>query len=835
MPLSIGEKLGHYEILSLLGKGGMGEVYKAHDPRLRRDVAIKVSAARFNERFEREAHAIAALNHPNICTLYDIGPDYLVMELVEGSSPKGPLPLDEALRIAGQIAAALEAAHEKGIVHRDLKPANVKITPGGLVKVLDFGLAKIVRKASPDGSTVTMGLTEAGSALGTPAYMAPEQAQGNEVDRRADVWAFGVLLYELLTGHRAFKGDSVQATLAAVLTKEPPLDKLPPRVRRLLRACLKKDPRERLSNIGDWRFLLDELLDEDAPVQAAPARRSWVPWAIAVVGVALGGFGLYRFTSAGTGTSSLISFNVPIPGGGGAEAMFALSPDGQNLAIASPEKGQIHLWVRPLDGLEARLLPGAEGARYPFWSPDGKQIGFFADGKLKKVSPGGGDPTVVADVGMGVDGGTWGSQGVIVFAIDNGLFKVEETGGNPVSLAQRTGSPRNPEFLPDGRHFLYANRDGGIQVSSLDGVAPKQILPDFSRAVYADGNLLFRRQGRLVAQPFDAATLTASGAAVPVTKEIVINSPQMRTTVLFSVAGSRVLAYQAQVLEQLVWVDRTGTMKEKVGPPNEWANFRLSPDQNKIAMDISIFQGADSGRDVALFDLVRGTQERLTSDPEADLVPIFSPRGDRIVFTSRRMGRFNPFITSAPNQEKLVVDLGMPNGYPLDWSPDEKHILWWMDGDLWIVPVSGSEKPYAYVHTRFDEHDGVFSPDGHWVTYVSNESGRNELYLESFGADARKRYTVSSQGGTGPAWRRDGKELFFVAGDGRLTAVPVTMNGADVQLGRAESLFPVSPTTFFHRAYEVSKDGQQFLIATPAQAGGAAITVVLNWQAGLKK
>ncbi len=835
MPLSVGEKLGHYEVLSLLGQGGMGEVYKAHDARLRRDVAIKVSAARFNERFEREARAIAALNHPNICTLYDIGPDYLVMELVEGSSPKGPLALDEALRIAGQIAAALEAAHEKGIVHRDLKPANVKITPGGLVKVLDFGLAKMVREASPaspEGSTVTMGLTEAGTAMGTPAYMAPEQAQGGEVDKRADVWAFGVLLYELLTGQRAFKGDSVQATLAAVLTKEPPVDKLPARVRRLLRACLKKDPRERLAHIGDWRL----LLDEDSPVQAAPARWSWVPWAVAIVGVALGGFGLYRYTSAGTGTSSLISFNVPIPGGGGAQAMFALSPDGQNLAIASPEKGQIHLWVRPLDGLEARLLPGAEGAIYPFWSPDGKQIGFFADGKLKRVSLAGGDPTVVTDVGVGVNGGTWGSQGVIVYAINNDLYRVEGTGGNSVPLAHAaSGFFVDPEFLPDGRHFLYVNRGGGILVGSLDGGAPKQILPDLSKAVYADGNLLFRRQGRLVAQPFDAATLTASGAAVPVTKETVINIPSMGTTVLFSVAGSRVLAYQAQALDQLVWVDRTGKMKEKVGPPNEWDNFRLSPDENKIAMDISIFQGGNSGRDVALFDLVRGTQERLTSDPEADLVPIFSPRGDRILFTSRRMGRFNPFITSAPNQEKLVVDLGMLNGFPLDWSPDEKYILWWMDGDLWIVPASGSEKPYAYLHTRFDEHDGVFSPDGHWIAYASNESGRTEVYLEAFPADAAKRYTVSSQGGTGPAWRRDGKELFFVAGDGRLTAVPVTLNGADVQLGRAESLFPMSPGNLFHRAYEVSKDGQQFLIATPAQPGGAAITVVLNWQAALKK
>jgi serine/threonine protein kinase len=420
-----GVQLGPYKIEALLGKGGMGEVWIARDLRLGRSVAIKTSPARFSDRFEREARAISSLNHPNICTLYDIGPDYLVMELVDGSSPKGPLPLDEALRIAGQIAAALEAAHEKGIIHRDLKPANVKVTPGGFVKVLDFGLAKIVREASPDGSTAMTGLTEAGAALGTPAYMAPEQAQGNEVDKRADVWAFGVFLYELLTGQRAFQGDSVPATLAAVLTKEPPLNKLPARVRRLLRACLKKDPRERLSHISEWRWLLDEApLDEDAPVQPPPARKSRVTWAIAVVGVALGAFGLYRFTSAGAGTSSLISFNVPIPGGGDAEAMFALSPDGQNLAIASSEKGQIHLWVRPLAGLETRLLPGAEGARYPFWSPDSKQIGFFADGKLKKVSLAGGDPTVVSDAGIGVNGGTWGIQRVIVFATQQDLYKV---------------------------------------------------------------------------------------------------------------------------------------------------------------------------------------------------------------------------------------------------------------------------------------------------------------------------------------------------------------------------------------------------------------------------
>ncbi len=436
MPLSIGEKLGHYEVLSLLGQGGMGEVYKAHDPRLRRDVAIKVSAARFNERFEREARAIAALNHPNICTLYDIGPDYLVMELVEGSSPKGPLPLDEALRIAGQIAAALEAAHEKGIVHRDLKPANVKITPGGLVKVLDFGLAKIVREASPDESTMTMGLTEAGAAMGTPAYMAPEQAQGKEVNKRADVWAFGVLVYELLTGRRPFQGESMRATLAAVLTTEPDLTIVPARVRPLLRACLKKDPQERLSSVGDWRFLLE---DDAVGGPSRPARvrwmSRWIPWAMVAALVALGIFGLLRFP-APSAQPALIRFGVPIPGGIARDAMLALSPDGRSIAISANEDGKFRLRVRPLDSLETRLLPGADGARFPFWSPDGSQIGFFADGKLKTILAAGGEPVALAEVAPLILGATWGTQGVIVFSQARELYNVNEKGGTPERLYQ---------------------------------------------------------------------------------------------------------------------------------------------------------------------------------------------------------------------------------------------------------------------------------------------------------------------------------------------------------------------------------------------------------------
>ena len=576
MTLSPGTRLGPYEISAQIGAGGMGEVYRAHDARLRRDVAIKTSTEHFSERFEREARAIAALNHPNICTLHDVGPDYLVMELVEGSSPKGPLPVEEVLHIAGQVAAALEAAHEKGIVHRDLKPANVKITPGGLIKVLDFGLAKVVREESPDAATLTMSLTQAGTTLGTPAYMAPEQAQGKDVDKRADVWAFGVLLYELLTGRGPFRADSVQATLAAVLTQEPDWNQVPAQLRRLLRACLKKNPRERLSSIGDWRL----LLEEDDPRPALRARGSKLPWMAAALALGLGAFGLFRFEKTAV-EPSLVRFEVPIPGGVGSQAHLALSPDGQHLAISAPEEGQLRLRVRPLDALEARLLPGTEGARFPFWKPDGREIGFLADGKLKTIPLGGGPPAIITTVDSAMLGAGWSPQGVIVFSQGRELYTVNEKGGAPALLYRGPGIPFEPEFLPDGRHFLY--REDGVFAGALDGSPPVKILPDVSKAFYSEGYLLFRRQGRLVAQPFDADTLTLSGAEIPVTSESVITAGQSMS---FSLAAG-VLAYQAPPLEQLAWKDRAGTVTEKVGEPQPWRNFRLSPDQSKIALGLA--------------------------------------------------------------------------------------------------------------------------------------------------------------------------------------------------------------------------------------------------------
>ena len=497
MPLSVGDKLGPYEILCSIGAGGMGEVYRARDPRLNRDIAIKVSAAQFTERFEREAKAIAALNHPNICQVYDVGPNYLVMEFIEGESPKGPMPLDEALRIARQIAAALEAAHEKGITHRDLKPGNIKIKPDGTVKVLDFGLAKVGRTVGASGEnspTLTIGMTEAGMILGTAAYMAPEQARGKEnVDKRADIWAFGVVLHELITGKRLFQGEDVGDTLASVIKDQPNLDDVPQQVRSLLKQCLEKDPKKRLRDIGDMDLLLGEPLA--LPAQTVPAlrHRSWLPWCVA-------GFLLFSLMPANiihfreTPPSALPSAQFELPSPTARVGPFALSPDGRYLAMSGNGRRD-RLWVRPIDSLEARELPGTEGASYPFWSPDSSYIGFLADGKLKKIALTGGEAQILCDAGQG-DGGSWGPNGTILFGLSTAtgstraLGRVSAAGGVPTPVTKVTvegDAHKYPEFLPDGRHFLYLvtsvkTETAGIYVGSLDGAPPMRLLPDQSSA-----------------------------------------------------------------------------------------------------------------------------------------------------------------------------------------------------------------------------------------------------------------------------------------------------------------------------------------------------------------
>jgi serine/threonine protein kinase len=554
MTLSAGDRLGPYEILAPIGKGGMGEVYRARDTRLGREVAIKVSAEQFSERFEREARAVAALNHPNICTLHDVGPNYLVMEYIEGEPPKGPLPLEEALKIARQIGDALEAAHEKGIVHRDLKPGNIKIKSDGTVKVLDFGLAKFggtptVR--TEDSPTLSMAATQAGMILGTAGYMSPEQARGKEVDKRADIWAFGVVLYEMLTGDRLFEGETVSDTLAAVLRKEPDLGRVPLKAKRLVRRCLEKDPKNRLRDVADaWPLL------EQGP-EAESSSRSKLPWAVAgVLSIALLVVSFVHLRETPP-TPMAMRLPVALPEFGNLSSL-ALSPDGRTIVLAaSPTTGQTQLYLRTLDSAELRPLSGTQAARTPFWSADGRSLGFFADGKLKIASASGGPVRALCDAGLGY-GGTWNHDGVILFGntTTRQIVRVSATGGacTPVLTPQGNIYYAIPVFLPDGLHFFYVSRGGedesqaGVYIASLDNLAGRRVLADQSSVIFAPPNpgsklahLLFLRETTLMAQPFDPGTLQPTGDVFPVAPQASFsNTPPQ---VAAAVGANDVLVY----------------------------------------------------------------------------------------------------------------------------------------------------------------------------------------------------------------------------------------------------------------------------------------------------
>jgi serine/threonine protein kinase len=538
MSLTSGTKLGPYEILDLIGAGGMGEVYQARDTRLDRIVALKVSRDQFSERFEREARAVAALNHPNICTLHDVGPNYLVMEFIEGEMLSGPLPLETAISYARQMAEAIEAAHDKGIVHRDLKPANIKIKSDGAVKVLDFGLAKALEEEAPSASmqnspTLTIGATKAGMILGTAAYMSPEQAKGKAADRRADIWAFGVVFYEMLTGKQLFTGETVGETLASVIKEEPALDTLPAAVRPLIARCLQKDPRRRLQAIGEARLMLE---DPEAAAAPAPSRSRlrFLPWVAAgLMTLAAAAVAFVHFREPAP-EKHAIKFQVPPPDKSNFNG-YRLSPDGRNLAFIAGGAGLSRLMVRSMDSLEARTFPGTDGASLPFWSADSAWIGFFVvtENKLKKVSVNGGPPQTLCDVPNRA-GGTWNQDGVILFASGGVIQRVPQAGGVAAPVTKPGSGEQNvfPEFLPDGRHFLYWTRAGkaesnGIYAGSLDGAPPVRLLPDASNAAYvppaesgASGHVVFRREDTLMAQPFDADKLQLKGEMFPVAEHV---------------------------------------------------------------------------------------------------------------------------------------------------------------------------------------------------------------------------------------------------------------------------------------------------------------------------
>jgi Tol biopolymer transport system component len=886
--LTAGTRLGPYEIVAPLGAGGMGEVYKAKDTRLDRTVAVKIMPAalaadpEFRQRFDREAKAISQLSHPHICTLYDVGEHegiaFLVMEHLEGETlaqrlTKGPLPVEQALRDAIEIADALVTAHRHGVVHRDLKPGNVMLTKAG-TKLLDFGLARTgVAPASvsletrlssnPGAVPPDAPLTSRGTILGTFQYMAPEQIEGAEADARTDIWAFGCVLYEMLSGRRAFEGKSQVSLLGAILEREPtPIAELqpstPPALARLVRTCFAKSPDDRFQTAHDLWLQLQWVEEGGsaagipAPVAARRRSRERFAWATALVLAAMtmaaGALAIVhlretpspvepvQFTIAAEENSNL-----------GALAQFAISSDGRQLAFvaASPQATPM-VWLRPLTSLAARALPGTEGAFMPFWSPDGRYIGFFAAGKLKKVQTSGGSPMVLCDASGG--GATWNRDNVIVFSPSpvGPLHKVDAAGGtsSPVTaLGKAETSHRWPSFLPDGRHFLYFARGSvrELRVASLDSPDTVSLGPAESDAGYASGHLLFSRGLTLMAQPFDPAALRRTADPFPVAEQVPVWANGRAG---FSVSATGVLAYHrgaAPPVSRLTWMDRTGKTLALVGDPGPYFNLSVSPDERRVA--VSMAPGTPPNRDIWLIDLGRGdTASRLTSHPGADADPIWSPDGRTILFNSNRNDGYNTAYLRASDgggQDEPMVTMQRLVDSP-DWSHNGRFVVFTGDGDqvsndLWTIPTSGERKPVRWLKTTSNEDSPAFSPDDRWIAFNSNATGRFEVYVRSFtGGDGQ--FQISRGGGWAPKWRGDGKELFFLALDGTMMSADITA-AKEIEAGVPRALFKTTLLRGSDRhTYAVTRDGTRFLLPVrdPRQLS-VPMTIVVNWPALVKQ
>ncbi len=852
----------------------MGEVYRATDSNLKRQVAIKVLPASVAgdadrlARFQREAEVLAALNHPNIAAIYGLERSAdvtaLVMELVEGEDlsqriARGAMPLDEVLTVARQIAEALEAAHEQGIIHRDLKPANVKVRSDGTVKVLDFGLAKAIEPAvgsTPNASMsptiTTPAMTHAGVILGTAAYMSPEQARGKAVDKRADIWAFGVVVYELLTGERLFRGEDIGTVLAAVITEAPRLERVPARMRPLLRRCLEKDPRKRLRDIGDIGLVLD------GEIQAMPRGLSWGwPAAVAVLLAIASGLAWVHFRENPPVGQSL-RYQIPPPGSTPAQ-VFALSPDGKVLAFVASDDGPSRLWVGAMDALAARAIPGTNGATYPFWSPDAQYLGFFAQGKLQKIAVAGGAAQTLCEAISG-RGATWNRDGVILFSAGptTPIFRVPSAGGVPTPVTKLASGGleghRFPWFLPDGNHFLYNSEAdkpdaAGLFAGALDGMAPVRLLPDQTQALYApptapggSGFLVFRREGTLMAQSFDPSGFKTRGETVPIAEHVATGANNDFGA--FSIAANGTLIYRTGGLaanRELVWVDRTGKRLGAATKPAPISNefFSLSPDEKTLAMGLAI-NGA-AATDLWLQDLERGVLTRFTFRAGLNANPTWSPDSRQVAYAIVSLGGFSTDIyqQTAGNGggEELLLHAGI-NGYPTDWSPDGKFLVYQQQeektgNDLWLLPLGGDRRPTLYLRTVFNEVSAQFSPglEGpRWMAYQSDESGLNQIYIQAVPATGAK-YQVSTAGGTIPHWRSDGSELYYISADQKLMAVPLRLS-ASVPVGTPHELF----TNARMNAFVPARDGR-FLINVAASdvSAAASITVVTNWQTSLRK
>ena len=870
-PSLIGRRIGSYAIQARIGAGGMGEVYRAHDSNLGRDVAIKILPSLFSTdpercaRFDREARVLASLNHPNIGAIYGIedaaGSRALVMEFVGGEDlaqriARGPLPVAEALPVASQIAGALDAAHEQGIIHRDLKPANIKVREDGSVKVLDFGLAKALdqTRSAPANvaSSPTVHGTKPGVILGTPAYMSPEQANGAPLDRRTDIFAFGAVLYEMLTGQRAFQGEAAGDIVAAVIRAQPDWTRLPadtpPGIRRLLRRCLQKERHRRLQTAGDARIEIDEAYsepDEVQPVLVATSRRErwWLVAALVVLAVAVTLGVLYMRTPADV---PVMRVDITTPATD-APMSFAISPDGRSLAFVAYDEGLARLWVRPLDATTAQPLAGTQGATYPFWSPDSSALGFFADGKLKRIDISGGLPQTVATAPAG-RGGTWNADGVIVFAptANGSLTSVRSTGGNASALTQvdppRQVAHRFPQFLPDGRTFLFfvlgSQDTQGIYLGTLDSPRIQRLTAADIAGVYLPPDwLLFLRQDTLIAQRFNTTRGELTGD--PITVADGVGFETVASSGAFSVSRDGVVAYRAGGAgpRQLTWFDRTGKPLGTFGPPDdkELTAPSLSPDGRRVAAHRTV----QNNTDIWIYDAARMT--RFTFDAGRDRWPIWSPDGDHVAFDSDRTGHryFYQKRSDLAGAEVLLLESSEEKALN-DWSPDGRFLLYITPNnartgaDIWYVPLSGDRNPISFVETAFLERAGQFSPDGRWVAYQSNESGPYEVYVRSFPGPGGQQQ-VSTSGGVQARWSSDGHELYYIAPNGALMAVPMTIKGSALEPGTPMMLFQTriwggGTNATQGQQYDVAPDGRFLINVVAKDAAAAPITLLLNWK-----
>ena len=891
-----GTKLGRYEIRSKLGAGGMGEVYQARDMELGRDVAVKVLPSTFSsdkdrlQRFQQEACAAGALNHPNILSIYDVGKNddspYVVSELLEGETLRrriagAPLAQRRTIDYALQIAQGLAAAHEKGIIHRDLKPDNIFITNDGRVKILDFGLAKLTQL---DGDQVQTDVptrrvdTDTGVVMGTVGYMSPEQLKGRAADQRSDIFSFGAILYEMLSGKRAFHGESAAETMSAILKEDPPElsgtnKTVSPALERLVNHCLEKNPEARFHSARDVAFALETLAGAGPTsaqtmmgVSAFPDSRKtpWhLPWIIAgILAIALTiTSALLMFSSRQTTSNAGVvraSIEQPENANFLPRSQFAVSPDGSRLVfVARPPGGRQLLWVRPLGAITAQPLAGTDDALYPFWSPDSRYIGFFSQSKLKRIDASGGPAQTLCDAPNG-RGGTWNREGVIVFAPDNyrPLYRISAAGGSAVAVTKLAESKlqathRWPWFLPDGRHFLYRSgttssttqkENNGIYLGSLDSNEQKLILAVDTMPVYASGYLLFVRDNTLMAQQFDLKNFQLTGDALPVTERVQVDFVLSRG--VFSVSENGVLVSQSggTVLadRELLWYERDGKNPKSLGAPALYAQVDISPNEDRLAS--GIFDLNAGSPDIWIYDISRDVPLRLTFDPDFDASPIWSPDGSRVVWRSNRKGRYDLYqkVSSGAGNDEILLE-SEENKDATSWSSDGAFIVYTnttvkgnTQNDIWTLPMSGERKPVPFLQTGANETSAQFSPNGQWVAYVSDESGTNQVYIAPFPNPVGK-WQVSRSGGTEPRWRGDGKEIFFLSPENKLMAAAVNASGSNLQIGNAETLFEIHPANPPGYHYDVTKNGKRFLVDSIKEGNFQPLALIINWTADLKR